>query len=110
MFSVQKQGDQKSDWINLAVFLLLTGSEDKVGTCQICIDDKDSQNCYTDVQVEGVPAQGIVDSGYDLAVFEGDLLRKVAAIARLHHSQFKKPDKTPRSILLRQEDGAQQNL
>ena len=45
--------------------------------------------------MQGVPAQGVVDSGGDITIIEGDLFKRVAAVAKLKN--LKKPDKVPRT-------------
>ena len=49
------------------------------------------------VDIQGVPAYGVVDSGSDVTIMGGDLLRKVAAVAKLRKKDLKPPDKTPRN-------------
>ena len=44
-----------------------------------------------------MPAQGIVDSGADIAIIGGELFRIVAAVARLRKKDLKKPDRVPRT-------------
>ena len=51
----------------------------------------------TQVEVQGVPAQGIVDSGADITIIGGELFRRVAAVARLRKKDLKKPDRVPRT-------------
>ena len=55
-----------------------------------------SKQQYADVQIEGVPARGVIDTGSDITIMGGELLRHVATIARLRKSQFQQPDKIPR--------------
>ena len=47
--------------------------------------------------LEGVPTFGVVDSGADITIMSKDLLKRVAAAAKLGKSQLKKFDKLPRS-------------
>ena len=58
------------------------------------VADKGSRQQYADVQLQGVTARGIIDSGSDITIMGGELFRKVAAVARLQKSQFRRPDKT----------------
>lgn len=50
---------------------------------QIVVQDEGSQPHCTRIQIQGVPAVGIVDSGDDITILGGDLFKKVAAVARL---------------------------
>ena len=43
--------------------------------------------------IQGYPAVGIVDSGVDITIMNGDLFKKVAAAAHLKQKDFKKADK-----------------
>ena len=47
--------------------------------------------------LEGVPTFGVVDSGADITIMSKDLLKRVAAAAKLGKSRLKKVDKLPRS-------------
>ena len=47
------------------------------------------------VEIEGVPARGIVDTGSDITIIGGQLFKHVATMACLHKRQFKPPDKSP---------------
>ncbi len=49
------------------------------------------------VQLQGVPAYGVIDSGADITILGGDLFRKVATVAWLKKRDLKKPDKTPKT-------------
>ena len=60
------------------------------------MDDGGSQIHCAKVQVQGVPAYGIIDSGADITIIGGSLFRKVATVARLKKKNFKKADKMPR--------------
>ena len=60
-------------------------------------DDEGSQMQCAKVQVQGVPAFGIIDSGADITIIGGTLFKRVATAARLMKRDFKKVDKTPRA-------------
>ena len=47
------------------------------------------------VDVHEVPARGIIDSGADVTIINGDLFQRVATIACLKKSTFKKLDRIP---------------
>ena len=61
------------------------------------VTDQGSITQCVKVQVQGVPAYGLIDSGADITIIGGALFKKVATIARLKKRNFKKPDKTPRT-------------
>ncbi len=45
------------------------------------------------VQVQGIPAVGVIDSGSEITIMGAELLAKVAVTARLHKRDFKKVDR-----------------
>ena len=49
------------------------------------------------MEVKGVEAHGIVDTGADISIMGGELFKRVAAVARLKKKDFKPPDKVPYS-------------
>ena len=59
------------------------------------ITDKGSIPQCVRVQVQGVPAYGLIDSGADITIMGGVLFKKVATIARLRKRDFMQPDKVP---------------
>ena len=59
------------------------------------IQDKGSIPREVLVDVQGVPATGVIDSGADITIMGAELFKQVASVARLKKSAFKKPDKTP---------------
>lgn len=61
------------------------------------VADKGSKSQCVQVQVQGVPAYGVLDSGADITIMGGALFRKVATVARLKKRDLKRPDKTPRN-------------
>ena len=76
--------------------LLLSLSEEET-VHEVRIADKGSVPQSASVLVQGVPADGIIDSGADITIVGGDLFRKVAAVAGLKKHDFKKADRTPRT-------------
>ena len=61
------------------------------------INDQGSKPHCVRVQVQGVPAYGLIDSGADITIMGGTLFKKVAAVARLKKRDFMKADKVPRN-------------
>ena len=61
------------------------------------LSDKGSQPQCVKLQVQGVPAYGLIVSGADITIMGGVLFKKVAAVARFRKRDVKKADKTPRN-------------
>ena len=59
------------------------------------VEDKGSQPQKASVSVQGMPVEGVIDSGADITIMGADLFKKVAAIAHLKKKQLKKSDKVP---------------
>ena len=59
------------------------------------VHDGGSQPHYAEVQLQGVPAQGIVDSGADITIMGAELFQRVAAANKIKKKAFHKPDKIP---------------
>ena len=57
--------------------------------------DKGSKAQHSRVSVQGVPANGVIDTGADITIVGGELFARVAAAAHLRRKDFRKPDKTP---------------
>ena len=69
------------------------GDEVKV----VWVSDKGSKPQKAQVRIEGVPVDGLVDSGADITIIGGEAFKKVAAAAKLRKRDFKPPDKIPRT-------------
>ena len=54
------------------------------------------------MEVAGVPAVGLVDTGADITIMGSELFKKVAAVAGLKKQQFKLTDKQPHTYDRRQ--------
>ena len=77
--------------------LFSSGSEDGEEIRQVRITDQGSNPQHAKVDLQGVPAVGVIDSGADITIVGGDLFKRVAAAARLKKKNFKKPDKVPKT-------------
>ena len=53
------------------------------------------------MEVQGVPAQGVIDSGADITIIGGDLFKRVAAVARFKKKNLKNVDKVLRTYDLK---------
>ena len=58
----------------------------------LIVCDEDRQIQCAEVFIQGVPAEGLVDSGAEITIMGGELFKKVATVNRLK-KDFKKPDK-----------------
>ena len=70
-----------------------TDEEDHVS--MVRVNDRGSRPQYVDVQLQGVPATGVIDTGADITIMGGTLFKKIVSVAKLRKSQFKKADKRP---------------
>ena len=59
--------------------------------------DRGSQPQEAWVDVQGVPAYGMLDSGADITIMGGALFCKVVAVAGLKKRELQKSDKMPRN-------------
>jgi len=66
------------------------------------VQDEGSKSQTALVEIAGVPAHGIVDTGADITIMGPELFKKVATIAKLKKRQFKKADKVPHTYDQRQ--------
>ena len=85
---------------NLTPEELLLSSSDEESSARVTmvrIPDKGSVTQCVKVQVQGVPAYGMIDSGADISIIGGILFKKVATVARLKKHDFKKADKIPQT-------------
>ena len=67
------------------------------GVRQIRVHDQGSKQQFAEVQIEGVPAKGVIDSGAEITIIGGKLFARIAAVARLKKSQLKAPDRIPKT-------------
>ena len=77
--------------------LLYSDSSDDGSVKQVRVDDKGSHSQCAKIEVEGVPMFGIIDTGADITIMGGTMFRKVASAAKLRKSDFKRPDKQPKT-------------
>ena len=74
---------------------LYSSESDDGSVCAVHVEDKGSKPHTVVVDFHEVPARGIIDSGADIIIINGDLFQTVATVARLKKSAFKKPDRIP---------------
>lgn len=82
---------------SLQEFLYSSDEETAAEVREVRVADKGSKPQCAKVQVQRVPAYGVLDSGTDITIMGGALFRKVAAVVKLKKRDLKKPDKTPRN-------------
>ena len=75
--------------------LLYSSEEEETNTLLVHVKDSGSHPQRVRVEIQGVPAEGVIDSGADITIIGGELFKKVAAVARLRKKDFKEADKTP---------------
>ena len=71
--------------------------DDPVNVNVVRVTDQRSVPRCVGVQVQGVPAYGLIDSGADITIIGGTLFKKVATVARFKKRDFMKADKVPRT-------------
>ena len=75
---------------------LFYSSDSEDGNVNIVgIEDKGSQPHKVTVDLQGLPVSGVIDSSADITIMNGDVFKKVAAIAQLSKRAFKPADKIP---------------
>jgi len=79
--------------------LLFSESEEDeaVKAYAVHVQDQGSISQCVKVQIQGVPAYGLIDTGADISIIGGKLFKRVATIAHLKKRDFKKADKVPRT-------------
>ena len=68
----------------------------------VSITDQGSHLRTATVEIAGVPATGLVDTGADITIMGPEVFKKVAAVAGLKKRQFKPADKQPHTYDRRQ--------
>jgi len=64
-------------------------SEEREDVCRVRVSDEGSCPRFARVKIEGVIVEGIIDSGADISIMGGELLKRVAAVVRLRKKNFK---------------------
>ena len=66
-----------------------------VRVTQIRVPDKGSRPQTARVVIEGVPVDGVVDTGADITIVGAEAFKRIATVAKLRRRDFKPADKTP---------------
>ena len=78
--------------------LLYSSGDDGEGSVDVVrVPDKGSQLKCTQIDLQGFPVYGVIDSGSNITIMGGDLLRRVASAAKLRKRDLKPPDRTPQN-------------
>ena len=77
-------------------FLYSSDDEQEAGVSVVEVRDHGSQPQCARVEI-GVPVFGVIDSGADITIIGGNLLRRVASVAKLRKKDLKPADKVPRN-------------
>ena len=78
--------------------LLYSDSDgEAANTYTVRVSDEGSVSQCVKVQVRGVPAYGLIDTGADITIIGGKLFKRVATVARLRKRNFKRADKNPKT-------------
>ena len=85
----------QSDDVENPLHYLLSDTDGEEEVRQVRINDEGSRPQFVRVGVQGVPMNGVVDTGADITIINGPMFKWVAAVARLRKRDFKAPDKTP---------------
>jgi len=56
------------------------------------IEDKGSRPRKVTMPIQGIPAQGVIDSGADITIINADLFKNIATAVELRKRAFKQPD------------------
>ena len=75
-------------------------SSDDDSVRMVRVKDEGSHAQMAGVQVQGFSTEGIVDSGADITIVNGELFKKIAAEARLKKRDFKPADKTLHLVMV----------
>ena len=78
-----------------ALDYLFSSDSEEGDVCLVRVHDKGSRQRCADVEVQGVAACGVVDTGADITIMGGELFKRVAAVARLRKKDFKPADRKP---------------
>ena len=93
----EKPGVECSETSFSLTDFLYSSDDDDTRTLLVRVKDGGSCPQRVRVEIQGVPAEGVIDSGADITIIGGELFKKVAAVARLRKKDLKEADKTPRN-------------
>ena len=97
LVTIKGSSEGRTKQPNPSDLLFSSDSEDSDGVRLIQVADEGSQSQLAHVIIQGVPADGVIDTGADITIMGQELFARVAAAARLRKKDFRKPDKVPRT-------------
>ena len=99
VLSKEQEATQSQPDTSTPESLLYSDSDDDGGANAraVRVQDGGSHSQCVKVEVQGVPAYGLIDTGADITIIGGKLFKRVATVARLKKCNFKKADKIPRT-------------
>ena len=91
------QENEENSHHQLSQYLASSDPDDDSEVRQVRLTDRGSRPQYADIQVQGVPARGVINTGSDITIIGGELFRHVATVARLRKNHLCKADKIPKT-------------
>ena len=95
--SLHSELDRPDDQQLNPLTMLFSDSDEEGGIRQVKVTDSGSHTQLARVEVQGVPADGVVDTAADITIMGGKLFALVASAARLRKKNFMAPNKVPRT-------------
>ena len=93
--SETKQFKNSDSPIGVDPVSLLYSSDSDSNVDMVRVDDQGSRPQYVNIEVQGVPTSGVVDTRADITIMGSELFKKIAKAAKLKKRNFKQPDRTP---------------
>ena len=94
-FSQTKQFKTFDSPVGVDPVSLLYSSDSDSSVDMVRVDDQGSRPQYVNIEVQGVPTSGVIDTRADITIMGGELFKKIAKAAKLKKRNFKQPDRTP---------------
>ena len=79
--------------------LFSSDSDSEEAVKQIMVTNEGSRAQHARVSIQGVVANGVIDTGADITIIGGELFAQVAAAAHLRKKDFCKPDNSPHTYV-----------
>jgi len=73
----------------------LYSSDSEMSVDIVRVDDQGSRPQYVNIQIQGVPRSGVIDTEADFTIMGGKLFKKIARATRLKRKDLQQPDCTP---------------
>ena len=92
-----RQVTTETESSSILELLYSSDSDDGSHVNQITVTDGGSKSQLARVDIQGVPADGVVDTGAEITIIGRELFARVASVAHLRKKDFRKADKVPRN-------------